>query len=86
MIYIHFPFCKTFCTYCDFYSVREKGKIDKYTDALLHEMDLREGFLDSAACNSVPTLYIGGGTPSLMLKDSQQCWRILQEKRDCVCF
>lgn len=66
MIYIHIPFCKTFCKYCDFYSVRDKNSVSRYIDALLHEMDMRKGFLYDAAKNSVPTLYIGGGTPSLL--------------------
>lgn len=70
MIYIHFPFCKSFCTYCDFYSVRERENISKYTDALLREMDVREGFLLHAARDSVSTLYIGGGTPSLLPADT----------------
>ena len=63
MIYIHFPFCKSFCTYCGFYSVRERDKIGKYTESLLREIDLRKAFL--CQCSRPSTLYIGGGTPSL---------------------
>lgn len=63
MIYIHFPFCKSFCTYCGFYSVRESDKIGKYTESLLREIDLRKAFL--CQCSRLSTLYIGGGTPSL---------------------
>lgn len=63
MIYIHFPFCKSFCTYCGFYSVRERDKIGKYTESLLREIYLRKAFL--CQCSRPSTLYIGGGTPSL---------------------
>ena len=63
MIYIHFPFCKSFCTYCDFYSVRGKDRISQYTRSLLREISLRKAFL--CQCTSPATLYVGGGTPSL---------------------
>lgn len=63
MIYIHFPFCKSFCTYCDFYSVRGKDRMAQYTQSLLREISLRKAFL--CQCTSPATLYIGGGTPSL---------------------
>ena len=63
MIYIHFPFCRSFCTYCDFYSVREMGKMEQYKNALLREIDARRAFLMS--CAEPATLYVGGGTPSL---------------------
>lgn len=63
MIYIHFPFCKSFCTYCDFYSVKEREKIEQYTRSLLQEISLRKAFLRRCAAPS--TLYVGGGTPSL---------------------
>lgn len=63
MIYIHFPFCKSFCTYCDFYSVKEREKVEQYTRSLLQEISLRKAFLHRCAVPS--TLYVGGGTPSL---------------------
>lgn len=63
MIYIHFPFCKSFCTYCDFYSVKEREKMEQYTRSLLQEISLRKAFLRRCAAPS--TLYVGGGTPSL---------------------
>ena len=63
MIYIHFPFCKSFCTYCDFYSVRGKDRIAQYTQSLLREISLRKAFL--CQCTSPATFYVGGGTPSL---------------------
>ncbi len=65
MIYIHVPFCRSFCTYCDFYSVLEREKMDTYKESLLQEMTSRKTFLRSCCSDSSPyTLYIGGGTPS----------------------
>lgn len=60
-IYIHIPFCQSKCPYCDFYSITDLNYIPDYLDALKKEMKL-------AANNGVraDTLYIGGGTPSLL--------------------
>ena len=77
MIYIHVPFCRSFCTYCDFYSevaavCRRKEDVQRqellfkaYADALSAEIDVRSAEIDS----SVNTLYIGGGTPSVLPLD-----------------
>ena len=63
MIYIHVPFCKSFCTYCDFYSeIAEEGLFGPYTDQVCAEIHRRSGEMD----NSLRTLYFGGGTPSLL--------------------
>lgn len=65
-IYIHIPFCKSFCTYCDFYSICDHRGIGQWLDSLFHEMEQRRHFF-TACGNAVPsTLYIGGGTPSLL--------------------
>lgn len=59
-IYIHIPFCKSKCPYCDFYSIKGDDKLkDKYVRAILKE--LKERKKDKA-----DTLYIGGGTPSIL--------------------
>ncbi len=63
MIYIHIPFCKSFCTYCGFYSETADCH-DRCTDAILEEIRLRRGELSATA--EVNTLYIGGGTPSVL--------------------
>ena len=60
-IYIHIPFCKQKCYYCDFFSVvgfKEKGNFIK---SLLKEIDIQKNYLGNA---SVDTIYFGGGTPS----------------------
>jgi oxygen-independent coproporphyrinogen-3 oxidase len=64
-LYIHFPFCLKKCLYCDFNSLAGSPlKAEEYVAGLLREMALRAGELSEPAC--APTLYFGGGTPSLM--------------------
>ena len=63
MIYIHIPFCKSFCTYCAFYSeIAAKGCFEKYTDEVCQEIRRRKDEFKG----SLRTLYCGGGTPSLL--------------------
>lgn len=60
-IYVHIPFCERKCGYCDFYSVTDTQRIPEYLDALHKEMKL------TSVPNMTPdSLYIGGGTPSLL--------------------
>ena len=61
-IYIHIPFCRQKCKYCAFVSFCNLEKIDKYIDCLCKEII---GFRASEDC-CVDTIYIGGGTPSLL--------------------
>lgn len=61
-IYIHVPFCRSRCIYCDFYSVTQSERwMEAYADALCREMRERR---DEGRGEIVNTLYIGGGTPS----------------------
>ena len=79
MIYIHIPFCRSFCTYCGFYSeaapkcrrsediLNHENRFEEYVSALEAEIrtsqnDIRRVF----ASSGVNTLYIGGGTPSVL--------------------
>ena len=63
MIYIHVPFCKSFCTYCDFYSeIAQEGMFARYTDQVCAEIRRRKAEMDSQP----NTLYFGGGTPSVL--------------------
>lgn len=67
-IYIHVPFCSSFCTYCDFYSVTDTGLYDRYFEALGIEAEARTGkYFNINKCPA--TIYIGGGTPSLINTD-----------------
>ena len=72
-IYIHIPFCKTRCKYCDFFSTTHLEKRSQYVEALLEEMKDRVAIAHSEASNSpqgvqypISTIYIGGGTPSTL--------------------
>jgi len=60
-LYIHIPFCVKKCIYCDFYSTIDLGKISRFLDALQREIKL------AANCRlTFDSLYIGGGTPSVL--------------------
>ena len=73
MIYIHVPFCGSFCTYCDFYSeiCRSGQTFNEYAEAVIAEIHSRqeELSLNMSAHDAVNTLYIGGGTPSVLPLD-----------------
>lgn len=67
MIYIHVPFCKSRCIYCDFFSTtRDAAWQQKYVDALVSEIKGRREEIVRAQAD---TIYIGGGTPSLLPAD-----------------
>ncbi len=61
-IYIHIPFCKSRCNYCDFYSSVDIHEIDNFVDALCYEIKTRK----DEAIFEIETIYLGGGTPSLL--------------------
>lgn len=64
-LYIHFPFCLKKCLYCDFNSLAgSRIAPETYAVAVVHEMEQRAATLPAPV--SAPTLYLGGGTPSLM--------------------
>lgn len=62
-IYIHIPFCKQACHYCDFHFSTTMGKKEAMVDALCKELELRK---DEFAEIVVETIYLGGGTPSVL--------------------
>ncbi len=63
-IYIHIPFCKNKCTYCDFhFSTTYHSYQDKMIDAIVEELKQRSDYLKG---EFVETIYFGGGTPSLI--------------------
>lgn len=62
-VYVHVPFCRTRCRYCDFYRVGEnRARMDRFLAALALEID---GWTSLAGCR-VETVFFGGGTPSLL--------------------
>jgi len=65
-IYIHFPFCKKKCNYCNFFSVVSSKYRNLFVDALLKEIILQKDYLEN---ETIQTIYFGGGTPSLLNKN-----------------
>lgn len=66
-IYLHIPFCKTRCVYCDFYSTTRSKWQKQYIDALCRELELRADYLQNTP---VETVYFGGGTPSQLSREA----------------
>jgi oxygen-independent coproporphyrinogen-3 oxidase len=67
-LYIHVPFCIRKCPYCDFYSVTDLSLQNLYTEALIEEIRMRSC---SDAANAVfDSVYLGGGTPSVLGQDA----------------
>ena len=62
-IYIHIPFCKKLCHYCDFYHVIAQDENSSYINAIKKEAEIRQAYL---AGDKIKTIYIGGGTPSVL--------------------
>jgi oxygen-independent coproporphyrinogen-3 oxidase len=69
-VYLHIPFCKSRCSYCDFATdvYKSSGAVDRYLKALLLEIS-EFGFPDKDRNNNPDTIYFGGGTPSLLDPD-----------------
>lgn len=62
-LYIHIPFCKQACHYCDFHFSTQHDQMDNLCKALQQELVLQKDFLGG---ESLQTIYVGGGTPSLL--------------------
>ncbi len=61
-IYIHIPFCRKACHYCDFHFSTTLNLVDKVVDAIVIEAEKRKSYLSEP----IETIYFGGGTPSLL--------------------
>lgn len=84
-LYIHIPFCRHRCVYCDFNTYASmEHRIDAYVDALCTELRLlsRLSHPVSPPSRLPPTIFIGGGTPSLLTL--AQLARILQAASECI--
>jgi oxygen-independent coproporphyrinogen-3 oxidase len=77
-IYIHIPFCKKLCFYCDFYHVISTGDNSAIVNALVREASLRKDYI---ANETVSTIYLGGGTPSVL--SVAELGTILDQLRIC---
>ena len=71
-IYIHIPFCKTRCIYCDFFSTTQLELREQYVEAVCKEIEMTNKYLDG---DTIHSIYFGGGTPSQL--DTTQIGRIL---------
>lgn len=61
-IYIHIPFCKQACNYCNFHFSTQQKNVPAMVDAIISEMGLRKNYLQE----KIATIYFGGGTPSVL--------------------
>ena len=81
-LYLHVPFCRAKCAYCDFYSLaHSEEKMDRYVDALIRHL---EKTAPAAAGCTVDTVYIGGGTPSYL--GPGRILRLLQSVKENYCL
>lgn len=81
-IYIHVPYCKTRCIYCDFYTQTNTSSRLDYVAALCREVELRRSF---AGDEAIETIYFGGGTPSqLVVEDFEKIFETLQSNFNIV--
>ena len=65
-IYIHIPFCKRRCIYCDFFSTTQSEKKSAYVRALCRELEMRRDYVGG---EEIETIYLGGGTPSQLTEE-----------------
>ena len=65
-IYIHIPFCKRRCIYCDFFPTTRSEEKSTYVHALCQELEMRKDYLEG---EEIETIYLGGGTPSQLSED-----------------
>jgi oxygen-independent coproporphyrinogen-3 oxidase len=69
-LYLHIPFCKQACHYCDFHFSTSLGSKGRMVQAIAQELALRSNYLGSDT--TLETIYFGGGTPSLLTADELQ--------------
>jgi oxygen-independent coproporphyrinogen III oxidase len=65
-IYIHVPFCKQACSYCDFYFSTSFSKKEELVGSIVQELELRASYLEN---KELASIYFGGGTPSLLSQE-----------------
>ncbi len=75
-VYIHVPFCKQACHYCDFHFSTQMGKREAMVDALVKEIKMRKDEVQ----DEVETIYFGGGTPSVLT--TEEIERLIQTVYD----
>lgn len=79
-IYIHIPFCKQACNYCNFHFSTNTSKMDDMVDAIIKELELTHAYL---ADQPIETIYFGGGTPSILsIAHWEQLFKALHQTFD----
>ena len=79
-IYIHIPFCKQKCYYCDFVSfVKNENKVEEYMNALKKEIKEESRIINKEE-HIITTIYVGGGTPSYI--ESKYISQIIKEIKE----
>lgn len=77
-IYVHIPFCRSKCPYCDFFSMRgNKTEYEKYFEILTDKIE----YWSQETNKTVDTIYIGGGTPSVI--GTELLYRVLDKVKKC---
>ncbi len=80
-IYIHIPLCKNRCIYCDFYSSTYDGNREELLHAICAELQSRRDYLRG---ERIKTLYLGGGTPSLLrIEELSRIFGTVMDHYDC---
>lgn len=74
-IYVHIPYCKQACYYCDFHFSTNLNTKSELVEAILNEIKLQRDYLES---DQISTIYFGGGTPSLLSREE------LRSIIDCI--
>lgn len=65
-LYLHIPFCKRRCIYCDFFSTTQSEKKTAYVSSLCRELEMRKDYIGG---ETIETIYFGGGTPSQLSQE-----------------
>ena len=65
-LYVHVPFCKRKCPYCDFFSVTDRSLIPAYVDGVCKEIRIWPGMRNAGLQAPLKSFYLGGGTPSVL--------------------
>ena len=81
-IYLHVPFCRTACHYCDFHFSTSLGNVEAYIKSVVSEISLRAKRWENTTFKS---LYLGGGTPSVLKKHQlQKILSAIRKNLNCV--
>lgn len=76
-IYLHIPFCKQKCHYCNFFSIASVKSKSSFVDAVCAEIEMQKNYLQN---QEIRTIYFGGGTPSML--SISELNRIIQQLHD----